>query len=44
METAVPDLGGSLGGGGRYDGLIGMFSGERIPACGFSWASSESWS
>ena len=36
METAVPDLGGSLGGGGRYDGLIGMFSGERIPACGFS--------
>src|SRR5262249_18698269 len=27
---------GSLGGGGRYDGLIGMFSGEPIPACGFS--------
>ena len=27
---------GSLGGGGRYDGLIGMFSGEEIPACGFS--------
>jgi histidyl-tRNA synthetase len=36
METAVPDLAGSLGGGGRYDGLIGMFSGEKIPACGFS--------
>ena len=36
METAVPDLAGSLGGGGRYDGLIGMFSGEAIPACGFS--------
>jgi len=36
METAVPDLAGSLGGGGRYDGLIGMFSGESIPACGFS--------
>jgi histidyl-tRNA synthetase len=36
METAVPDLAGSLGGGGRYDGLIGMFSGEQIPACGFS--------
>jgi len=32
----VPDLAGSLGGGGRYDGLIGMFSGEQIPACGFS--------
>ncbi len=36
MEIAVPDLAGSLGGGGRYDGLIGMFSGEQIPACGFS--------
>jgi histidyl-tRNA synthetase len=36
MEIAVPDLAGSLGGGGRYDGLIGMFSGENLPACGFS--------
>jgi histidyl-tRNA synthetase len=36
MEIMVPDLAGSLGGGGRYDGLIGMFSGEQIPACGFS--------
>ena len=36
MEVAVPDLAGSLGGGGRYDGLIGMFCGEQIPACGFS--------
>ena len=36
MEIAVPDLAGSLGGGGRYDGLIGTFSGEQIPACGFS--------
>jgi histidyl-tRNA synthetase len=36
MEITVPDLAGSLGGGGRYDGLIGMFSGENIPACGFS--------
>ncbi len=36
MEVTVPDLAGSLGGGGRYDGLIGMFSGESIPACGFS--------
>jgi histidyl-tRNA synthetase len=36
MEVAVPHLAGSLGGGGRYDGLIGMFSGEQIPACGFS--------
>jgi histidyl-tRNA synthetase len=36
MEVAVPDLAGSLGGGGRYDGLIGMFLGEDVPACGFS--------
>ncbi len=36
MEINVPDLGGSLGGGGRYDGLIGMFGKEQIPACGFS--------
>ena len=36
MEIAVPDLAGSLGGGGRYDGLIGMFCGEQIAACGFS--------
>ena len=36
MEISVPDLAGSLGGGGRYDNLIGMFSGRDIPACGFS--------
>ncbi len=36
LEVAVPDLAGSLGGGGRYDGLIGMFLGEEVPACGFS--------
>jgi histidyl-tRNA synthetase len=36
MEIAVPDLSGSLGGGGRYDNLIGMFLGRDIPACGFS--------
>ncbi len=36
FEIRVPDLGSSLGGGGRYDGLIGMFSGREIPACGFS--------
>eukprot|EP00823_Brevimastigomonas_motovehiculus_P009215 TRINITY_DN8883_c0_g1_i1.p1 TRINITY_DN8883_c0_g1~~TRINITY_DN8883_c0_g1_i1.p1 ORF type:complete len:613 (+),score=170.51 TRINITY_DN8883_c0_g1_i1:92-1930(+) len=27
---------GSIGGGGRYDGLIGMFSGKNVPAVGVS--------
>jgi histidyl-tRNA synthetase len=36
MEVNVPDLAGSLAGGGRYDGLIGMFGKEQIPACGIS--------
>ncbi len=36
MEIAVSDLAGSLGGGGRYDNLVGMFRGEPVPACGFS--------
>src|SRR5947209_6576871 len=36
MEINVPDLAGSLGGGGRYDNLVGMFSGQNVPACGFS--------
>jgi histidyl-tRNA synthetase len=36
MEIAVPDLAGSLGGGGRYDNLVGMFLGRDVPACGFS--------
>lgn len=36
FEIAVSDLSGSLGGGGRYDGLVGMFMGQDLPACGFS--------
>ena len=36
IEVNVPDLAGSLAGGGRYDGLIGMFAKEQIPACGIS--------
>ena len=36
FEIEFPGLSGSGGGGGRYDTLIGMFSGRDIPACGFS--------
>jgi histidyl-tRNA synthetase len=36
IEIAVKDLPGSLGGGGRYDNLVGMFLGQDVPACGFS--------
>ncbi|MEP6920882.1 MAG: histidine--tRNA ligase [bacterium] len=36
MEINSHDLDGSLGGGGRYDNLVGMFLGQDIPACGFS--------
>ncbi len=36
FEIEFPGLSGSGGGGGRYDDLIGMFSGQQIPACGFS--------
>ena len=35
MEIDVEGIG-SLGGGGRYDNLVGMFSGQEVPACGFS--------
>ena len=36
FEVAHPDVGYSLGGGGRYDGMIGRFLGTEVPACGFS--------
>ena len=36
FEVEVPNLSGSIGGGGRYDNLVGMFLGEDVPACGFS--------
>lgn len=36
FEIEFPGFSGSGGGGGRYDDLVGMFSGQRIPACGFS--------
>jgi len=36
FEVAHPSLGYSLGGGGRYDGMIGRFLGGDVPAVGFS--------
>ena len=36
FEVTHPDLGYSLGGGGRYDGMIGQFLGTDVPAVGFS--------
>lgn len=35
LRLADQDL--SIGGGGRYDNLVGMFSGKQIPAVGFSF-------
>lgn len=36
FEIAIPEFGGSCGGGGRYDKMIGQFTGNDVPACGFS--------
>jgi histidyl-tRNA synthetase len=36
FEIISQDFSGSLGGGGRYDNLVGMFSGKQVPAVGFS--------
>ncbi|MBP5518957.1 MAG: histidine--tRNA ligase [Treponema sp.] len=36
FEIASPDFSGAVGGGGRYDNLIGKFIGQQIPAVGFS--------
>lgn len=36
FEIEHPELGYSLGGGGRYDGMIGRFLGQDVPAAGFS--------
>jgi histidyl-tRNA synthetase len=35
-EDGKPVRFGSIGGGGRYDGLVGRFRGENVPATGFS--------
>ena len=36
FEVAHPASGNSIAGGGRYDGMIGRFLHEPVPACGFS--------
>ena len=36
FEIDMPQFGGSCGGGGRYDGMVGKFTGHDVPACGFS--------
>jgi histidyl-tRNA synthetase len=36
FEGFVQDLGIALGGGGRYDELVGQFGGESFPATGFA--------
>ena len=36
FEISVPEFGSSVGGGGRYDEMVGKFLGQNVPACGFS--------
>ena len=36
FEIAMPQLGIACGGGGRYDKMVGRFTGNDVPACGFS--------
>ena len=36
FEIVMPELGAACGGGGRYDKMIGRFTGQDTPACGFS--------
>lgn len=36
FEIAIPEFGGSCGGGGRYDKMVSNFIGNDVPACGFS--------
>lgn len=38
FEVRIPKYkGGSVGGGGRYNNLVGMFAGRQIPAVGFAF-------
>lgn len=36
FEISHPGSGSSVGGGGRYDGMVGRFLGQDVPAVGFS--------
>ncbi len=36
FEVSMEGFGGSVAGGGRYDKMIGKFTGTETPACGFS--------
>lgn len=36
FEVSMEGFGGSVAGGGRYDRMIGRFTGQDTPACGFS--------
>ena len=36
FEIGVDGFPGSIAGGGRYDGMVGRFTGQDTPACGFS--------
>lgn len=36
FEISMDEYGGSVGGGGRYDEMIGKFTGQKTPAVGFS--------
>ncbi len=36
FEIVMPEFGAACGGGGRYDKMVGKFTGQEVPACGFS--------
>ena len=36
FEISMPQFGAACGGGGRYDKMVGKFTGQDVPACGFS--------
>lgn len=36
FEISMDEFGSSVGGGGRYDEMVKKFTGQSVPACGFS--------